>query len=208
MLVQMTVSDFLAEIKSDSAAPGGGSVAALSGALGAALAAMVANLTLDNAKYEAVHAEVARLRPQMHELMSKLEHYVDEDTAMFNKVMDAYRLPKATDEEKTARSAAIQLALKGAAELPMQVALCCQEALLLSKKMLEIGNTNAASDAAVAGRMANTGMWGAIYNVRINLGSIKDQAFTEDMKSQIAALIVHAEIAMQELLNEVEKKIG
>lgn len=208
MLVDMTIKEFLAEITSDSPAPGGGSVAALAGAVGAALATMVGNLTLSNAKYSEVQSEVEALMPHLNSLQAKLVHYVDEDTAAFNQVMAAYRLPKGTDEEKQARSQAIQQALQGAATLPMNVARLCLEVLALSKQMLTIGNTNAASDAAVAGRMAHAGMWGAIYNVRINLDSIKDQDFAAAMKEEVKAVIDNGEAALKELIAETDRKIG
>ena len=208
MLVDMKVTAFLDELKSDSPAPGGGSISALAGALGAGLAMMVSGLTEGNAKYESAQSELVLLKPQLEGCIQRLTTCVDEDTAMFNKVMDAYRLPKSTDEEKAQRSAAIQLALKGAAELPLEVANLCKNVLVLSKRMLQIGNTNAASDAAVAGQMAHAGMWGAIYNVRINLGTIKDTVFVEDMKCKVANILAEADVAMQEMLAEVENKIG
>ena len=208
MLVDMTIKEFLAEITSDSPAPGGGSVAALAGAVGAALATMVGNLTLSNAKYSEVQGEVEVLMPHLNSLQAKLVHYVDEDTAAFNQVMAAYRLPKGTDEEKQARSQAIQQALQGAATLPMNVARLCLEVLSLSKQMLTIGNTNAASDAAVAGRMAHAGMWGAIYNVRINLDSIKDQDFVTAMREEVKTVIEKGEGALQDLIAETDRKIG
>lgn len=208
MLVDMTIKEFLAEITSDSPAPGGGSVAALAGAVGAALATMVGNLTLSNAKYSEVQSEVEALMPHLNSLQAKLVHYVDEDTAAFNQVMAAYRLPKGTDEEKQARSQAIQQALQGAATLPMNVARLCLEVLSLSKQMLTIGNTNAASDAAVAGRMAHAGMWGAIYNVRINLDSIKDQDFVTAMREEVKTVIEKGEGALQDLIAETDRKIG
>lgn len=208
MLVDMKVTAFLDELKSDSPAPGGGSISALAGALGAGLSMMVSGLTEGNAKYESAQSELVLLKPQLEGCIQRLTTCVDEDTAMFNKVMDAYRLPKSTDEEKAQRSAAIQLALKGAAELPLEVANLCKNVLVLSKRMLQIGNTNAASDAAVAGQMAHAGMWGAIYNVRINLGTIKDTVFVEDMKCKVANILAEADVAMQEMLAEVESKIG
>lgn len=208
MLVDMKVTAFLDELKSDSPAPGGGSISALAGALGAGLSMMVSGLTEGNAKYESAQSELVLLKPQLEGCIQRLTTCVDEDTAMFNKVMDAYRLPKSTDEEKAQRSAAIQLALKGAAELPLEVANLCKNVLVLSKRMLQIGNTNAASDAAVAGQMAHAGMWGAIYNVRINLGTIKDTVFVEDMKCKVANILAEADVAMQEMLAEVENKIG
>ena len=208
MLIDMTIKEFLAELKSDAPAPGGGSAAALVGSVGAALALMVGNLTVNNEKYQGVQAEVKMLQPQLNEQLRSLEDYVDEDTEVFNRVMAAYRLPKAAEEEKTVRSQAIQKALKEAAMLPMSVAHCCQEVLCLSQRMLEIGNINAASDAAVAGRMAYTAMWAAIYNVRINLGSIKDAEFVASLKQQIAVVVAKADAALEGLLAEADRKIG
>ncbi len=208
MLIDMTVKDFLAELKSASPAPGGGSAAALAGAVAAALAAMVANLTAGNDKYQAAQGEVAELLPQLEERLARLRRYVDEDTATFNAVMAAYRLPKATEEEKAARSLAIQQALQQAAALPMAVAECCREVLGMAGRMLAIGNANAASDAAVAGRMAHAAMWSAIYNVRINLGSIKDQAFAAGMRARIDAVLGQAEQAFAALTAAADEKIG
>lgn len=208
MLIDMTVKDFLAELKSASPAPGGGSAAALAGAVGAALTLMVGNLTVDNAKYQSVQDEVKALLPELEEQLARLQRYVDEDTAVFNQVMAAYRLPKATEEEIAARSRAIQQALEQAASLPMTVAGCCQEVLVMARRMLAIGNANAASDAAVAGRMAHAAMWAAIYNVRINLGSIKDQEFTARMRQRIDTVLGKADAAMADLLAEADKRIG
>lgn len=208
MLVDMTIKEFLAELKSDSTAPGGGSAAALTGAVGAALAVMVGNLTIGNAKYQDAQDEVKTIQPLLNDRLAKLEQYIDEDTEVFRQVMATYRLPKATEEEKLARSQAIQQALKQATVLPMTVASLCQEVLELSKRMLEIGNSNAASDAAVAGRMAHTAMWAAIYNVRINLDSIKDQDFVAEMKQQIKTVADKAEVTLADLLAEADRKIG
>lgn len=208
MLVEMTVKEFIAEVKGDSAAPGGGSVAALAGSLGAALAIMVGNLTLGNAKYPDAQAKLPGLQKKLEEVLCELERYIDEDTQVFNKVMEAYALPKETDEDKAKRSAAIQESMKKAAKLPFYVAACSLEALKFSKEMLEIGNANAASDAAVAGRMAYTGMWGAIYNVRINLGSIKDEEFNQKMRTEVSWMISHGESLMEKLSILADEKIG
>lgn len=208
MLIDMTIKDFLAELKSASPAPGGGSAAAMAGAVGAALAAMVGNLTVGNAKYEAAQSELKALLPKLEEQLIKLERYVDEDTEVFNKVMAAYRLPKATAEEQALRRQAVEEALKQAAVLPMTVAECCLAVLGLARRMLEIGNANAASDAAVAGRMAHAGMWAAVYNVRINLGSIKDREFAEKMRKRVDTLLGGAEAVFAELVAAADGKIG
>lgn len=207
MLIEKKLNDFLAELKSDSPAPGGGSAAALAGAIGAALAIMVGNLTISTAKYAQVHGEAGKLTALLEEKLTSLEGYVDEDTQAFTQVMLAYKLPKSTEEEKTARSNRIQQTMQGAALLPMKVATICMEVLEMSGQMLEIGNVNAASDAAVAGRMAHAAMWSAIYNVKINLGSIKDQTFVADMKQQVASVVERSEELLLKLVAKANEKI-
>lgn len=207
MLMEKKLNDFLAELKSDSPAPGGGSAAALAGAIGAALGIMVGNLTVSTEKYAAVHGEAKELVEKLEEKLASLERYVDEDTEAFTQVMRAYKLPKATDEEKALRSQTIQQAMQSAARLPMKVAVVCMEVLEMSGSMLEIGNANAASDAAVAGRMAHAAMWSAIYNVKINLGSIKDQTVVAELTTQVNTLVERSEKLFQELVQKANEKI-
>ena len=207
MLINKSITEFLTELKSDSAAPGGGSAAALAGAIGAALGIMVGNLTVSSGKYEAVHAESRTLISDLEKCLEALEKYIDEDTEAFNHVINAYKLPKGTEEEKLQRSDAIQVALKCASNLPLKVATVCLEVLELSGKMLSIGNTNAASDAAVAGRMAQAAMWSAIYNVRINLGSIKDIEFVAELKGNIEDIVVRSGVLMAQLTKTADEKI-
>lgn len=207
MLVDKKISEFLTELKSDSPAPGGGSAAALAGAVGAALAIMVGNLTINNDKYISSHTEVNNLIGQLEIKLTDLEKYIDEDTKAFNQVMQAYKLPKNTDEEKNLRSQAIQQALQFASQLPLQVAKICLEILERSIQMLEIGNVNAASDAAVAGRMAHAAMWSALYNVKINLSAIKDQNFVVDMNKQVSGIVDYSEALFKNLVHKANEKI-
>ncbi|MBU2699402.1 formiminotetrahydrofolate cyclodeaminase [Sporomusaceae bacterium BoRhaA] len=207
MLIDYSITGFLAELKSDSPAPGGGSAAALVGAIGAALGIMVGNLTISSAKYEAVHEESRKLALDLEECLAALEQDIDKDTAAFTQVMKVYKLPKSTDEEKRMRSQAIQEALKAASNLPFEVAKACLNVLELSERMLSIGNVNAASDAAVAGRMAQAAMWSAIYNVRINLGSIKDTDFVSDMKGKVEGIVARSEVLMAQLVKIADEKI-
>lgn len=207
MLINKSITGFLAELRSDSPAPGGGSAAALAGAIGAALGIMVGNLTTGSIKYDAVHEESRQLISDLEKHLTSLENYIDEDTEAFNKVMKAYKLSKSTEEEKLVRSEAIQNALKAASTLPLQVAKACLAVLQLSNRMLCIGNTNAASDAAVAGRLAQAAMWSAIYNVRINLSSIKDPDFVAGMKSQIEEITTSSETLMSQLIKSANEKI-
>lgn len=207
MLMDKQLTAFLDELKSDSPAPGGGSVAALAGALGAALGVMVANLTIGSAKWQESHDEAGELKLELAQALDSLSRYVDEDTEAFNQVMAAYKLPKNSDEEKAARSRAIQDALQDAAKLPLTVAATCVRVIELAGRMLEIGNSNAASDAAVAGRMAHAGAWSALYNVRINLSSIKDENFVRSAGDEVKSLTAQADAALATLSATAETMI-
>lgn len=207
MLMDKKLNEFLAELKSDSPAPGGGSAAALAGAIGAALGIMVGNLTLNSDKCVEAHEKSNQLTQQLGKKLAVLERYVDEDTQVFTQVMQAYKLPKSTETEKILRGQTIQQAMQSASELPMEVATVCMEVLELSGEMLEIGNANAASDAAVAGRMAHAAMWSAVYNVRINLGSIRDQNFIANMDKKIASVVERSEELFTQLVNKANEKI-
>lgn len=208
MLIQMKITDFLEELGSNSPAPGGGSISALAGALGGALTAMVCRLTVDNSKYAEVQSEIQAILAEADRLSAKLTNCVDADTEAFNQVMAAYKLPKATDAEKAARSEAIQKAMQHAADLPLGVAECCLKVLAMSGRVLKIGNANAASDAAVAGLMAHAGLHGALYNVKINLGSIKDEKFVANTQTKVLAIIDEDKVLHQELLATAGQVIG
>ena len=208
MLMTKSVQDFITELAADSAAPGGGSAAALAGCLGAALTKMVCNLSLDEAKFGAVLPEIEAIRTESGDLLAKLTRAVDEDAAAFNEVMAAYKLPKATDEEKIARLAAIQQSMKQAALLPLGVAGDCLAVLKLAGRILPIGNANAASDAAVSGLMAYAALQGALYNVKINLGFIKDADFCQKTRDQIAAILDEAKKENAALTAAVEKVLS
>lgn len=208
MLVEKTVTAFTEELASASPAPGGGSVSALAGALGAALTAMVCRLTLGNEKYGNVQVEIDVLVRKADDLSELLTKYVDEDTAAFNQVMAAYRLPKDTQEQKTIRSQAIQQAMQNAASLPLRVAENCLEIITMAVQVLRIGNANAASDAAVSGLMAHAGLHGALYNVRINLASIKDQQFVDNTQAKVDALKFQSAVMYAKLIAAADKAIG
>jgi formiminotetrahydrofolate cyclodeaminase len=203
MLMDMTVKEFLTELASNSPAPGGGSVSAMAGSLSAALVSMVANLTTDN-NDSGQNQDVDAALKRAADLMAVLEEAVDADTEAFNKVMDAYRLPKQTEEEKKKRSQAIQQALQGAALHPMKVARQCLDVLRLCSWAAAEGNPNALSDAGVAALLAQSGIRGALYNVEINLSSIKDQQFKERLareKEEILKEAVRLQKDIEEHLN-------
>ena len=208
MLMQMKVTEFLEELGSNSPAPGGGSISALAGALGGALAAMVCRLTVGNSKYTEVQSEIEVILAQADQVVSELAGCVDADTEAFNKVMAAYKLPKATETEKSERSNAIQQAMLNATELPLGVATSCLKVLSMAVRALAIGNSNAASDAAVAGLMAHAGLHGALYNVKINLGSIKHQDNQSNIQMKVQQIIKEDEQLYKELVALASKVIG
>jgi methenyltetrahydrofolate cyclohydrolase len=199
-LVSLTLSEFADALGSDQTAPGGGSAAALAGVLGSALAVMVARLTLGRAKYAAHQDEMAVVEVRADLLRTKLLALVDADTAAYNQVTDAYRLPKASDTQKVKRAAAIQAAFKTATEVPLATAEACAEVLTLAGQVAARGNRNAASDAAVAALLAHAGLLGAVRNVRINLGSVQDEAFCLHAENRVAMLLEAGEFALERAL--------
>jgi len=192
-LMSMTVGRFVDEVSSESPAPGGGSVAALAGSLGAGLAAMVCNLTVGKKGYEEVWQEASALAERGQDLKQKLALGVDEDTEAFNRVLDAARMPKATPDQQQARGRALEEAYRHAACVPMMTARLCLDVLKLASEVAARGNVNSASDAGVAGLVARAGVEGAGLNVLINLGSVKDQAFKDACRQEVARLEAEAE---------------
>lgn len=201
MLTTDTVTQYLDELAAESAAPGGGSVAALCGALGAALAAMVCRLTIGKPGYEAVEEKMREVLARAEVLRGELTQLVDRDTEAFNHVMIAFKLPRETEAERQARSMAIQEAYKRAAGIPMDTARFCLDILRLAPKIIERGNKNAASDAGVCAHVAAAGLEGAALNVRINLGSIKDVEFT----SRLGRALEEYQAEGRELVARVRK---
>jgi glutamate formiminotransferase/formiminotetrahydrofolate cyclodeaminase len=176
-LVSMAVDRFVDEVSSESPAPGGGSVAALAGSLAAGLSAMVANLTVGKKGYDAAWDELSALAERAQALKDRLLRAVDEDTEAFNAAMAAMRMPKGTPAEQAARDAALEAGYQQAARVPLATAMACLEAIDLARLVAEKGNRNSASDAGVAALMARAGVEGAVLNVLINLGSVKDETF-------------------------------
>jgi formiminotetrahydrofolate cyclodeaminase len=188
-LTDKRVTEFLDALASSAPAPGGGSVAALSGALGAALVSMVCNLTLGKKRYAEVEDEIAKLVERSEALRRELTDLLEADVSAFTGVSQAYKMPRATDEEKAARSAAIQEALKGATVVPLQVAEACVRVLALCTPATEMGNVYAVSDAGVAALMAEAGLRSAALNVIINLNAIKDKAFCDEKGAELDSLL-------------------
>jgi glutamate formiminotransferase/formiminotetrahydrofolate cyclodeaminase len=180
-LVRRSVREFANELSSDSAAPGGGSVAALCGALSAGLSSMVANLTVGKKGYERAEGLMVQTAVKSQELKDECLRLVDEDTAAFNAVMDAFRLPKSTEAQKAERDAAVEAATKEAARVPFRLLGISVELVQLARTAARRGNRNSVSDAGVAALAARTAAEGAATNVRINLPGLKDEAFKNAM---------------------------
>lgn len=174
MLKDLSVTDFIAKTYGSDPVPGGGSVSALCGALAAALGEMVTALTIGRKKYAEVEEEMKELAPKMAETREKLLDFIDKDAEAYNVVFQAFKMPKDTDEEKAARSAAIQDATLKAALVPLEVAQTCVDMMDSLVEIAAKGNQNAVTDACVALMCARTAALGAILNVKINLSSLKD----------------------------------
>jgi methenyltetrahydrofolate cyclohydrolase len=187
-LTVRSVSDLLAAFRSPDPTPGGGSAAALAGAVGASLLAMVAGLAKPRASTDEDVARLAEAGARCASLAVQLEALIDQDTEAYDLVVNAYRLPKATDEEKAARGISIQQALTAATEAPLAVMRRCAEALGRAQVVEQLGNQNAASDVKVAIAMLRAGLVGAQANVEINLGSVKDGAYAERVRTECARL--------------------
>jgi formiminotetrahydrofolate cyclodeaminase len=206
-LVKQNIKMFLDELASSSPAPGGGSVAALSGALGSALASMVCNLTTGKQGYETVQAEIQELLKQSEELREDLTKLIDKDTEAFNEVMKALKMPKETEEQKEHRRHTLQTAFKYAAEVPLETARKCTQILDITRRIAEKGNKNSISDAGVAALMAQTGIQAATLNVRINLRSIKDTKYVQQVTSELHQLLQNAMEKSAEILGIIEKNL-
>ena len=201
MLTELTIKDFISKVISNDPVPGGGSVSALNGALAAALSAMVANLTVGRKKYAEVNDLMQELSTRFEKLSQKLIEDVDRDSDAYNRVFAAFKLPKETDEEKQFRSEAIQKETKYAAQVPMEVARAVYEVLPQIDAIAQKGNSNAVTDACVSMMCARTAILGALLNVRINLTSIKDEAFVNAMREEADTIETHTILQEQALLD-------
>jgi len=189
MLVKLPVEEFSRVLGSNSPAPGGGSVAALSGALGANLVSMVCSLSIGKKDYESFDNELAEALELAQTLSEGLLKRVDLDAEAFNSVMAAFKMTRQTEEEKKSRSEAIQAGFKEAVQSPLGIARECLDVLRLANKLLGKSNTNALSDLGVASLQAYAGLEGAIMNVKINIPSIRDTNFVSETSLEVSALL-------------------
>ena len=186
----MTVAQLLAALASPNPTPGGGTAAAIAGAMGTSLLVMVTGLAKSRNNLDDEKAALAKARAALEPIASKLMELADADTQSFDAVMAAYRLPKASDDEKAARTRAIQAALRGATEIPLETLRVCVAAIAPGRVVRDCGNQSAESDAGVAIGLLKAAADGAAANVRINLTGLKDEAFknaTDAETSRLAA---------------------
>ncbi len=207
MYINQPIKKYLDEAAAKLPAPGGGSVSALCGALGAAMASMVANFTVGKEKYKEVENEISRLLSQSEEMRKRLAELLDADVRAYGKVSTAYRLPKVTDEEKGQRSQAIQEACKGALQVPLEAAQCCRRILELSRRLVDVGNVNLISDVGVAVILAESALQGAVLNVEINLAGLKDESFIKEKRKNLDSLLRDSLVIRDEVLKKVKGKI-
>ena len=192
-LTEMKSADFLAALASSAPAPGGGGGAAMAGALAAALASMVCNLTIGKEKFAQQEPDVKELLDEAEEVRQSLLALVEDDAAVFNSFMACYKLPKATEAEKAARTAAIRNAAKQAAEVPLAIARASYRALMLAERLVCIGNPGVITDGACSAILARAALRCAEYNVRINLGLTKDEEYNHGVQAELNNLLKNAE---------------
>ena len=204
-LIHMTLSQFADTTASEAPAPGGGSIAAYAGALGAALATMVANLSAHKRGWDDRWEEFSAHAEKGLALQDKLMQLVDRDTAAFDAIMAAYGMPKATEAQQSQRHQAIQDATRNAIDIPMQVAQIAHEGLALAADMANEGNPNSVTDAGVGAMCLRTAVLGAVLNARINCGDLEDAAYVAQIESQCAKLVEGAMRQEAEILATVDR---
>jgi formiminotetrahydrofolate cyclodeaminase len=204
MLKELSLTEFTTRLASEQPAPGGGSASAAVAALGAGLLIMSCNLTIGREKFEDVEEDLVEVREELEPIRVMLLASVDRDSEAYDAVMDAFGMPRATAEEKAERKTAIQLAMRKASEVPMDVARRAGRALDLASIVAKKGNPNALSDAGCGARFLDAGLRGALYNVRINLPSIKDEAYVAEMSRDVERLSQRADEAMVKVMAVIE----
>lgn len=207
MTKEQPIQEFLDQLASSASTPGGGGAAAIMGAMGAALVSMVCNLTIGKEKYKEVEDELKAVHEQSESLRARLTDMIQADVEVFDRVMASYGMPKGTDEEKAARSAEIQAALKAAADVPLECARASAEVIALSRAVAENGNLNVISDAGVAVLAAFAALKAAALNVKINIGGIKDADFVASRRQQLFEVLDGCGWNTDEIYQIVERKL-
>jgi formiminotetrahydrofolate cyclodeaminase len=205
---EVTLNQFLDAISEGSATPGGGSVSALAGCLGSALVEMVVNLTVGKKAFEAHEPELKKIREEAHSQREALASTIARDMDAYQEVMNAYLLPKTTEEEKRKRQEEIQKSLKKAADPPLFTAVTSLKVMKLCQEAVEKGNPNAISDAAVGALLADAALWGGMFNVLVNLSALEDKKYAQKMKKELKRLTLEAEKIKKEIMARVKEKIN
>ncbi|QFY42881.1 cyclodeaminase/cyclohydrolase family protein [Candidatus Methylospira mobilis] len=207
MIEDTSLEVFLNELASKTPTPGGGSAAAIMGGMGAALVAMVCNLTINKKAYEAVDAEMRDILQRAEVLREQLTGMMRQDIEAFDRVMSAYGLPRETEAEKAVRSQAIQSALKDATEVPLACARASAEIIALSRVVAEKGNKNVVSDAGVAVVAAYAALKSSALSVRVNTGALSDVSFATQSITELDVILDGADTAMREIYQEVVHRL-
>ena len=207
MFKEQQLQTFLDQLASSASTPGGGSAAAIMGAMGAALVSMVANLTVGKKKYEDVQEEMQDFLDQSEALRERLTGMIQADVDVFDKVMAAYGMARETDEEKSLRSLTIQAALKEATDVPLACAQLCADVIELCRPVAEKGNLNVISDAGVAVLAAHAALRSAALNVYINIGGIRDEEFVRDRREKLEFVLSGAGVATETVYELVKSKL-
>jgi len=207
MLTEKPVTTFLDELASSAPAPGGGSAAALSGALSAALVSMVCNLTLGKKKYADVQEDIESLLEKSEALRKELTDLLEEDVKAYTAYSKAAKMPRQTEEQKAERATAMQAALKGATDVPLRIAEAAVKVMYLCRPAAEKGNVWAVSDAGVAVLLAEAALRSAALNVLINLGSLKDAEFVAERRAKLDSLLEGKGVMRDEIYDFVVEKL-
>ena len=205
---EMPLVQFLDAVAGPRATPGGGSVSALAGSLGAALVEMVINLTIGKKGAEGKETELQKIREEAHSCRKALTTAIAQDSLAYQGVMNAFLLPKKTEEEKRKRKEEIQHALKKAADPPLFTTATSLKVMRLCQEAVEKGNPNTISDAAVGALLAGAAMGGGIFNVLINLSALEDKHFVEKMKKELQRLEAEGEAIKKNILGRIKEKIN
>ena len=208
MHTHSSVRDFAAALASGEPVPGGGGAAALAGALGAALAAMVCNFTIGRKRYQAIEPEMRALLSRADAIRAELLDLVDADAEAYGKVVEGQALPKDSPEQVVERDRHIQAALAESVRVPLRVAVLAADAVALCEPIAERGNQRLISDAGVAALLADAALRSAALNVRVNLGNLRDEKLVSESRAAIARLLASAAEVKPRVMALVEAKIG
>ncbi len=208
MYIDQPIRHFLDKLASKSPEPGGGSVAALTGALGAGLVSMVCSLTVGKEKYKDVQPQIEALLRESEHLRQELQDLIQKDTEAYGALSDVYKMPKNTDAEKSARTAKMQEALKKACQVPFEIGLKALEVAQLARRAADIGNVLAVSDAGVAVLLAQACAQSAALNVKINVNSIKDDAYNKETWTKMQDVLTQVAALEKAVMETTYKKMG